>query len=230
MFDGAAETQEVLPSPPLSPEIHWFSENTLQDSQNWLREHPDALHPFIKVVKDGKTGFIDEKGEKVKRDVERERQQVKKYLKDLAEKDPQYYLKLKSLEKESEPMKSQVRVVINNIGGNAEPPIDSDIYETNHSSDSKIAADLALLRSLNRDFQDGPLYILINSGRGLTDEELSGLLSRFDTNPYIEATTDGSGFTAEGYALSGGFDSFDWRVKLAMLRGCGNLPNPDVID
>lgn len=102
-----------LARPPL--EFYYSGEN-LESLKQWLKQRPSGHRPYKKINKpDGSVTWVDEEGKPVKRDVERERKTIKRYLEEIRESDPESYKLLESLLESPtmHPLAAECRVSVN---------------------------------------------------------------------------------------------------------------------
>ncbi len=95
-------------------DVPYDSSDRLSSTQAWLKDHPDIYRPYRKIKPEhGNEIWIDKDNNPVVRDVERERSEIKAYLKYLRDTDPKHYEQLQKLKDEVAPMGDKTRVAVN---------------------------------------------------------------------------------------------------------------------
>ncbi|MBI4066524.1 hypothetical protein HY411_02300 [Candidatus Gottesmanbacteria bacterium] len=83
---------------PELPQGMYYSGETLENLQKWVKDHPNLLRTYKKQEQpDGSVLWIDKDGKPVVRDVTRERSVMKDYLEEIRASDPTYFAYLESL-------------------------------------------------------------------------------------------------------------------------------------
>lgn len=86
-------------------------ESSLEEAQRWILNHKDAHKPYTKRKRDGV--WVDSNGEKVSRDVGREKTQIEFYLEQLKTRDLAHYKLINDLSRRIAPMAKETRVAVN---------------------------------------------------------------------------------------------------------------------
>lgn len=88
----------TLKLPEVLPSMYYGGEG-VEFYQNWLKNNPSKLHSYKKINADqeGKHArWVDEKGEPIMRNVQREREILQQYFSEIRSSDPSYYQQLES--------------------------------------------------------------------------------------------------------------------------------------
>ena len=98
---------------PISLDIPYDNSDRLESTRAWLTNNPDVSRPYRRLPSERGHIWVDQHGDSVNRDVERERSEISNYLNYLKVNDPAHYDLLQFLKTEVAPMNSRTRIAVN---------------------------------------------------------------------------------------------------------------------